>query len=145
MVDMKIERSHRIEGDNVIAIKVNEWVNGYGKKRVQTIEEHGITKEDVETVLNTEVAKGLKEISEEKAKLEKEVKEFSEEIKDTVETEGYRKFKDKLQSEKYKRYFETLNKERAVNQGKNRLKELEKAEADVLSWEEQFKKIQSEI
>jgi hypothetical protein len=145
MVEIKVTRDFRIEGDNIIAIKKSEWVNGLGKNMVQTEEEHNITPQEVEDVLNVYVNKELDKVKEDEDKLLAQIQETKDSIKDVVGSEDYLKFKENIRTEQSKIFFNALNKEAAIRTGEAQLKEVEIGRADIQNYKEQFEKIKQAL
>ena len=112
MVERKTTRDFRIEGDDYIAVKKDVFVNGAGKKVVQIMEEHNITTEEIDAVIDTLATKELETLEEEYDKLVNEVKEIEEEIKPMLDDPEYIKFKDEIKSEKMEKMFQTIKKEK---------------------------------
>lgn len=145
MVERIITRTHRVEGDNLIAVKTDEWTNGVGKKVRQTVEEHNITEEDIDSVLNTGVQEEINKLQKDKEKLVEQIKELEDGIKDKINTREFKQFKEFINKEETKANFETLQKESEMEKKKKGLEELEKAGKDILAWEDQFKGLQKEL
>ena len=133
MVERTTKRTHRIDGDDNIAIKEESWINGKGKKVVQTIEEHNISLDEINQVINTFSEEEHTKVQEETEKLQKEIKEIKEEIKDIVHDRDYLLFKKKLDDPKTKEYFETIKKEKGLSSAKSRLTELERIDRDIFA------------
>lgn len=145
MVEIKTTRTVHTEnlGEeyDVIATKRSEWVNGRGKKVVQTVEEHNILESEAKEALEKLVPQEIEKIDKEIDKINKDMPDIKKEIKDVVNTREYKAFKKKLESEEYKRFFEALNREKALKQGEGRLNELYKTKDDILEWKDQMQKI----
>ena len=145
MVERKTTRDFIIEGDNYIAIKTDEYINGKGQKMVQRMEEHNITIETVNEVLDTLAFKELEGVNTEIEKLILEKVELEEEVKDFLIDPEYIKFKQDVEGEKMKVMFETLKKEGVIEGSVKRLADLEKTKLDIISWETQFKGLKEKI
>ena len=145
MVEIKTIRTSRIEDGVAIATRIEEFENGVGKKVKRTIEEIGITLDEVREVNDKLIVEELEKVNTERVKLMTEMTEMQEEIKDIVTTREYKKFKIEIESDAAKKYFDALKKEGIIKKAIERLKELNRIEDDVKAWEVQMKELQSKI
>ena len=73
MVERKTTRSYRIDGADYVAIKTDEFINGKDKKIVQTMEEHNISMEEIDEVIDTLADAELEKVNAERDKLTHEL------------------------------------------------------------------------
>lgn len=140
MTDRKTTRTFRIEGDNIIAVKQDEFTNGKGKKVIQIVEEHSISKEEINDVLEKYVDAEKMKVREEMDKIQADLDEINFE-----EDEEYKKFKEMINDENNKKMFEKLGQEKAHKQGHSRLKELQWTLDDIEAWRKQFEDMAAQI
>lgn len=145
MVERKTTRDFKVDGDDYIAIKRDEYMNSRGKKIIQTIEEHNITSEEIDEVINKLAEEELTKVNKEKEKVLTEINKIWDEIKDVVKDPKYIKFKTKLNSDKIKGYIDVLSKENQMQKFEQQLKEFDNTILDVHAWKKQFQGLKSEI
>jgi len=145
MVDITTERTHRIDGTDYIAIKRSTWVNGVGKRVTQIVEEHDLTRDEIENVINVEADAELKNVNAEIEKLTQEIAEVRAEHQEVFDSEEYQKFKEMLKEEKYRKFFQHLNTEREVVGFEGRLKEMQKTVQDIENWRAQMIALHEEL
>lgn len=145
MVEIETVRSFRIEGNDFIAVKTDSYENGKGKKVVRMLEEHNISEQEIDEVINKLSTEELAKVSEEKDKLVAESKEMRKDIKKVIECEKFKAFKESLKTKQSKRFFEVLAKEKALSASDARVKELDKTTEDVVAWKNQFEELKQKI
>lgn len=145
MVEIETVRSFRVEGNDFIAIKTDTYENGKGNKVVRVLEEHNISEQEIEEVINKLSTEELQKVNEERGKLSVEIKEMRKEIKKVVESEKYLKFKKMLKREETGKLFEVVSKEKTLNRSEHRLKQLSKTTLDIIAWREQFESLKEKI
>ncbi len=148
MVDIQTERSFKVENGVAIAIKTDRYKNGPGKNVVRTLEEHDITIAEMDEVILTEFPKEIVSASNEEAKLVKEHDDLETELKNLLPTEedvkSLEEVKVYLESEKVRKCMSIMNKQKALQQGKNRIVEIRKTIADLVAWKEQMEGLKAE-
>ena len=145
MIDRKTTRSFRIEGEDNIAVKTEEVINGSGKKVVYTMEEHDITMDEINDVVDNLCTKEIEKHDKAKVEKLKEIADVEAEIKDIVNDPKYIKFKDRLKNKKTELMFRTLKKENALANAKAQIKEMKMQREDIVAWETQFKELKEAV
>ena len=138
MVERKTTRSYRIDGADYVAIKTDEFINGKDKKIIQTMEEHNISMEEIDEVIDTLADAELEKVNTERDKLTHELQDLKTEIKDDIKTNKYLKFKEQKYQDKLKKMFSILSKEKTIMTGESRMKELDAVNDDIVTWKTQF-------
>lgn len=137
MVDIKTTRDYKVENNDFIAIRTEEYDRD-GHKMVQTLEEHNITIEEMNIVLDKEVPTKEKEFIDETRKLNLEIETTQEEIKSVVESDAWKAYKSYLSSEEFKKFLEVSGKVKAIELGRKRLDEIKKESLDLDTWKVQM-------
>lgn len=138
MVDRKTTRSFKIDGDNFIAIKRDEFVNGVGKHVVQTMEEHNLTEVEIDQVINELYHAEIKNFDKEKSKKLKEIQEIKDKIKKTIKKPEYIEFKKTMDNPETIKFFDTMSREKVLKSSENMMKDMNKQRADIDAWLKQF-------
>jgi seryl-tRNA synthetase len=145
MVEIKTTRSYRVEGDDFIAVKTDEYVNGIGKHVVRTLEEHNISREDIENVLNKETSEELVKLDEERKKQQHELDNLREEYGATLDSPEFADFVEFIRKEDTKKFFSALKAQTLIEKAEAQLKEFENTQIDILNWKVQFEGLKSSL
>lgn len=141
-MEVETTRDFKIEDGKAVAIKIDKYTNGAGKTVVRTLEEKGITVEEMDEVLNKLVAEETEKVATEKAKITKESEDLQKEIDAVLVSEedkkSYAEWKEYVKSEKYQKCAGLLSKERAIQSGASRMLEIERQEKDIEAWKLQM-------
>lgn len=145
MVKRTISRDYRIEGTDYIAIKKEEYDNGKGKHVVNIMEEHNITLDEVNNVIDKLASKELADLKEKEDKYVSEIKEIKEEIKDVVNDPEFLKFIEDIKSEKIKKYFDVMSRQKVLKASEGLLLDIQETRSDVYSWKQQMQDLKQAI
>lgn len=145
MVEISTVRSFRIENNDFIAVKSDKYENGKGKRIVRILEEHDISEDEIDEVINKLSGEELKRFTEEQEKLLSQMKEMRNEIKGVVHSKKFLDFKASLETDESKKFFEVRAKEKVLNAAEVKLKQLDKTIEDVAAWKQQFVSLKEKI
>ncbi|MBW6469587.1 MAG: hypothetical protein K0A90_00015 [Methanosarcinaceae archaeon] len=145
MVKRKTTRDFRVEEDDYIAVKRDEFTNGKGKHVVQIVEEHNISVAEIDDVINNLFQAELDNFDIERTKKEKEITDIKSEIADVVSTPEYIKFKEQMESEDTLKFMNVMSREKVLKASEGLLLDMDAQRLDIIAWVEQFKGLKSAV
>lgn len=128
-------RTFRLEEDGTATfIAIRKFENGQGRLVTNTIEEPGLTLEDINKILEEEVPKTLKEFHDKKQDNERDIAAAKKEIKDVVNTREYKMYKKNI--EQMKQFGTVYKKEKFLESAAKDMAQADEDILDALNWKE---------
>jgi len=140
-LETKITRSHEIRDEELVVIRRQEGKNGSDRFVSVITEETGITKKEVDEVLETAVPREIEKVDKEMAGYVKDLDEVSVDVDKFKDDPEYLHFKEYINGEKIKGYFENVKKEDLKVKLDKQIEFCNDKKDDLLDWKKQFEDI----